>query len=87
LKGKLTIRTRGRNGKIWTGKGSNLEKASSRGTYGRARMTQDHSGKRVDQTASLSSLAARKATFLLALIWIASPVAGLRPIRAARLRT
>ena len=39
------------------------------------------------QTASLSSLAARKATFLLALIWIASPVAGLRPMRAARLRT
>ena len=30
---------------------------------------------------------ARKATFLLALIWIVSPVAGLRPIRAARLRT
>jgi hypothetical protein len=29
-------------------------------------------------------LAAQKATFLLALIWIASPVAGLRPIRAPR---
>ena len=40
-----------------------------------------------DQTASLSSFAARKATFLLALIWIGSPVAGLRPMRAARLRT
>src|SRR6185295_516717 len=39
------------------------------------------------QTASLSSLEARKATFLLALIWIGSPVAGLRPMRAARLRT
>src|SRR5204862_7121416 len=39
------------------------------------------------QTASFSSLAARKATFLLALIWISSPVAGLRPLRAARLRT
>src|SRR6516162_1471843 len=39
------------------------------------------------QTASLSSLAARKATFLLALILIGSPVAGLRPMRAARLRT
>src|SRR5207245_156772 len=39
------------------------------------------------QTASLSSLAGRKATFLLALIWIGSPVAGLRPMRAARLRT
>src|SRR5499425_3000642 len=39
------------------------------------------------QIDSLSSLAARKATFLLALIWIGSPVAGLRPIRAARLRT
>src|SRR6202165_4024743 len=39
------------------------------------------------QTASLSFLAARKATFLLALMWIASPVAGLRPMRAARLRT
>src|SRR5215468_1793884 len=38
-------------------------------------------------TASLSSLAARKATFLLALILIGSPVAGLRPMRAARLRT
>jgi hypothetical protein len=30
-------------------------------------------------TASFSSLAARNATFLLALILIASPVAGLRP--------
>ena len=39
------------------------------------------------QTASLSSLAARNATFLLALILIGSPVAGLRPMRAARLRT
>src|ERR1700692_4766905 len=39
------------------------------------------------QIASLSSLEARKATFLLALIWMASPVAGLRPMRAARLRT
>src|SRR5262245_25157477 len=39
------------------------------------------------QTASFSSLAARKATFLLALILIGSPVAGLRPMRAARLRT
>src|SRR5689334_3395016 len=38
-------------------------------------------------TASLSSLAARKATFLLALMWMVSPVAGLRPSRAARLRT
>jgi hypothetical protein len=28
-----------------------------------------------------------KATFLLALMWIVSPVAGLRPMRAARLRT
>ena len=27
---------------------------------------------------------ARKATFLLALIWIGSPVIGLRPMRAAR---
>src|SRR5262252_9625524 len=43
--------------------------------------------KRNGQTASLSSLAARKATFLLALILIGSPVAGLRPMRAARLRT
>ena len=40
-----------------------------------------------DQTASFNSLEARKATFLLALIWIGSPVAGLRPMRAARLRT
>jgi len=39
------------------------------------------------QIDSLSSFEARKATFLLALIWIASPVAGLRPMRAARLRT
>src|SRR6202048_1048902 len=39
------------------------------------------------QTDSLSSLAARNATFLLALIWMGSPVAGLRPMRAARLRT
>ena len=32
-----------------------------------------------DYTASFSSLAARNATFLLALILIASPVAGFRP--------
>src|SRR4029079_3779844 len=37
--------------------------------------------------ASLGALAARKATFLLALILMASPVAGLRPMRAGRLRT
>ena len=41
----------------------------------------------VPQIASFSSFEARKATFLLALIWMASPVAGLRPMRAARLRT
>ena len=41
----------------------------------------------IGQTDSFNSLEARKATFLLALIWIASPVAGLRPMRAARLRT
>jgi hypothetical protein len=35
----------------------------------------------------LRSFDARKATFLLALILIASPVAGLRPMRAGRLRT
>jgi hypothetical protein len=35
-------------------------------------------------TASFSSLDGRKATFLLALILIASPVAGLRPIPTAR---
>ena len=40
-----------------------------------------------DYTASFSSLAGRNATFLLALILMASPVAGFRPIRAARLRT
>ena len=39
-----------------------------------------------DQIAILSSLVARKATFLLALIWIGSPVAGLRPMWAARFR-
>jgi hypothetical protein len=38
-------------------------------------------------TASFSSFAGRNATFLLALISIASPVAGFRPIRAARVRT
>src|SRR5438034_4084776 len=38
-------------------------------------------------TASLRSLDARKAIFLLALILMASPVAGLRPMRAGRLRT
>src|SRR3984957_8873471 len=38
-------------------------------------------------TASFSSFAGRKAIFLLALILMASPVAGLRPIRAARFRT
>ena len=37
-----------------------------------------------DYTASFSSLAARNATFLLALILIASLVAGFRPIRAGR---
>ena len=39
------------------------------------------------QIAIFKSLAARKATLLLALILIASPVIGLRPMRAARLRT
>jgi hypothetical protein len=38
-------------------------------------------------TASFSSLAGRKAIFLLALILIASPVAGFRPIVAAPFRT
>jgi hypothetical protein len=38
-------------------------------------------------TASLRSFDALKAIFLLALILMVSPVAGLRPIRAARLRT
>jgi hypothetical protein len=37
-----------------------------------------------DYAAILSLLLARKATCLLALILIASPVAGLRPLRAAR---
>src|SRR6266540_545404 len=37
--------------------------------------------------ASFKSFAARNATFLLALILIASPVAGLRPMRAARFLT
>src|ERR1700733_1465301 len=40
-----------------------------------------------DQIDSLSSLEARNATFLEALILIASPVAGLRPMRGPRLRT
>ena len=35
-------------------------------------------------TASFNSLAGRKATFLLAAIWMVSPVAGLRPCRAGR---
>ncbi len=42
---------------------------------------------RAGQIASLRSLATRKATFFDALILIASPVAGLRPMRAGRLRT
>ena len=42
---------------------------------------------RLSYTASFSSFAGRKAIFLLALILIASPVAGFRPIRAARFRT
>src|SRR5262249_42101501 len=37
--------------------------------------------------ASFNSLEARNATFLEALILIASPVAGLRPMRGPRLRT
>src|ERR1043166_9385047 len=49
-------------------------------------MTRGEPGRRY-QTDSLSSLAARKATFLEALIWMGAPVAGLRPMRAARLRT
>ena len=36
------------------------------------------------QMESFSCLAGRKAIFLLALIRMASPVAGLRPMRAAR---
>ena len=39
------------------------------------------------QIASFRALAARNATFLLALIFTASPVAGLRPMRAGRFRT
>ena len=45
----------------------------------------DHDARGSDR--SFSSLATRKATFLLALILIASPVAGLRPMRAARFLT
>src|SRR5215831_3065435 len=45
-----------------------------------------HQGSEASYTASFSSLAGRNATFLLALILMAAPVAGLRPIRAARLR-
>src|ERR1700730_9644429 len=59
---------------------------SPRGAARRSRNYRRKSGGR-DQTASLRSLAARNATFLLALILIGSPVAGLRPMRAARLRT
>jgi hypothetical protein len=44
-------------------------------------------GREAGQTASFSSLAGRKAIFLLALILICSPVAGLRPTRAGRERT
>src|SRR5215472_5925741 len=43
--------------------------------------------RRADQIASLKPFATRNATFfdaLLALIWISSPVAGLRPLRAGR---
>src|SRR6516164_5530852 len=43
--------------------------------------------RRAIHTASFKSLAARNATFLLALNLIASPVAGLRPMRAARFLT
>ena len=39
------------------------------------------------QSASLRSRATRNATFLLALILMGSPVAGLRPVRAARFLT
>jgi hypothetical protein len=35
------------------------------------------------QTASFSSLAGRKDTFLVAAIWMTSPVPGLRPVRAS----
>src|SRR5205823_9015107 len=42
---------------------------------------------RIYITASLRSFEARKAIFLLALILMASPVAGLRPMRAARFLT
>jgi hypothetical protein len=44
-------------------------------------------GRQSYYTASFSSLAGRKAIFLLALILMVSPVAGFRPIRAARFRT
>ena len=50
---------------------------------GRANFVQDRR-RRDRQIAIFRSLAARNATFLLALILIASPVAGLRPMRAAR---
>src|SRR4051812_39169044 len=41
----------------------------------------------LDYTASFNSLDGRKATFLLALILITSPVAGFRPMRAPRFFT
>src|SRR6476660_1088383 len=59
---------------------------SPRGAARRSRNYRRKSGG-AGQTASLRSFEARKATFLLALILIGSPVAGLRPMRAARLRT
>jgi hypothetical protein len=61
------------------------------GTSTKCRKTATSSGRLIPpgwfQTDSFSSFAGRKAIFLLALILIASPVAGLRPMRAARART
>ncbi len=67
---------------------------------GHARISRNDGAKRVgrsqcrprrlcigDYTACFNSLLARKATLFEALILIVSPVAGFRPIRAARLRT
>src|SRR3979409_1818452 len=77
------------------------DQSSSRGRCARAGRSCENHGRRVADepkaapeknriaayTASFNSLVARKATFLLALILIGSPVAGLRPLRAARVRT
>ncbi len=79
---KLVTSPRRSRGPYYAGSIAGKKKGGSASRY-----PPDLSPSETGQIASLRSLATRKATFFDALILIASPVAGLRPMRAGRLRT